>query len=67
VRGVDGNTACFFFWSSIDLVVCFSFAAEFFDRTVAIAAVRVVLPWSTWPMVPTLTCGLVRSNSLLPF
>src|SRR3954451_2521067 len=35
------------------------------DRTVVIAAVRVVLPWSTWPMVPTLTCGLVRSN--LPF
>src|SRR5688500_15230888 len=29
------------------------------------AAVSVVLPWSTWPMVPTLTCGLVRSN--LPF
>src|SRR5450759_3041217 len=27
-----------------------------------IAAVRVVLPWSTWPMVPTLTCGLLRSN-----
>src|SRR5438034_4603996 len=26
------------------------------------AAVRVVLPWSTWPMVPTLTCGFVRSN-----
>src|SRR5690606_39147974 len=26
------------------------------------AAVSVVLPWSTWPMVPTLTCGLVRSN-----
>src|SRR5579871_4148264 len=23
------------------------------------AAVRVVLPWSMWPMVPTLTCGLV--------
>src|SRR6476620_6894013 len=35
------------------------------DSTVAIAAVRVVLPWSTWPIVPTLTCGLVRSN--LPF
>src|SRR6185312_9363854 len=30
-----------------------------------IAAVRVVLPWSMWPMVPTLTCGLVRSK--LPF
>src|SRR3989344_6550081 len=26
------------------------------------AAVRVVLPWSTWPMVPTLRCGLERSN-----
>jgi hypothetical protein len=22
----------------------------------------VVLPWSMWPIVPTLTCGLVRSN-----
>ena len=27
-----------------------------------IAAVRVVLPWSTWPIVPMLTCGLVLSN-----
>ena len=26
------------------------------------AAVRVVLPWSTWPMVPMLTCGLVLWN-----
>ena len=26
------------------------------------AAVRVVLPWSTCPIVPTLTCGFVRSN-----
>src|SRR5580704_7718468 len=26
------------------------------------AAVSVVLPWSTWPIVPTLTCGLLRSN-----
>src|SRR5688572_26349858 len=30
-----------------------------------IAAVSVVLPWSTWPIVPTFTWGLVRSN--LPF
>src|SRR6476659_706260 len=37
---------------------------NFFDSTVAIAAVRVVLPWSTWPIVPTFTCGLVRSNLL---
>ena len=27
-----------------------------------IAAVSVVLPWSMWPIVPMLTCGLVRSN-----
>ncbi len=27
-----------------------------------IAAVRVVLPWSTCPIVPTFTCGFVRSN-----
>jgi hypothetical protein len=38
---------------------------NFDDKTVAIAAVSVVLPWSTWPIVPTFTCGLVRSN--LPF
>src|SRR5215218_5665388 len=40
--------------------------------TLVMAAVRVVLPWSTWPMVPTLRWGLVRSNlpldiSFLPF
>ncbi len=32
------------------------------ERTLVIAAVRVVLPWSMWPIVPTFTCGLVRSN-----
>src|ERR1700751_2842086 len=26
------------------------------------AAVVVVLPWSTWPIVPTFTCGFTRSN-----
>src|ERR1700689_150432 len=31
-------------------------------RTLVIAAVNVVLPWSMWPMVPMLTCGLVRWN-----
>src|SRR5262249_10524837 len=30
-----------------------------------IAAVSVVFPWSTCPIVPTFTCGFVRSN--LPF
>src|SRR5436190_21059568 len=34
-------------------------------RTFVIAAVSVVLPWSMWPIVPTLTCGLVRSNFFL--
>src|SRR5207247_698559 len=29
------------------------------------AAVNVVFPWSTCPMVPTFTCGLVRSNFAL--
>src|ERR1700760_2054423 len=30
--------------------------------TSTIAAVKVDLPWSTWPMVPTFTCGLVLWN-----
>ena len=34
-------------------------------RTLVIAAVRVVFPWSTWPMVPMLRWGLVRTNWLL--
>src|SRR5258705_10966619 len=37
-------------------------ARPFVDWTLVIAAVRVVLPWSTWPMVPMLTCGLFRMN-----
>src|SRR5579864_2409939 len=31
-------------------------------RTLVMAAVKLVLPWSTCPMVPMLTCGLLRSN-----
>src|SRR5512142_2824152 len=34
-------------------------------RYLVIAAVSVVLPWSMWPIVPTLTCGFVRSNFFL--
>jgi hypothetical protein len=26
------------------------------------AAVRVVFPWSTWPIVPIFTCGFERTN-----
>src|SRR6266404_5486886 len=33
-----------------------------FDSTLVIAAVSVVLPWSMCPIVPTFTCGLVRSK-----
>src|SRR5215831_11781327 len=31
-------------------------------ETLVNAAVSVVLPWSTWPIVPTLQWGLVRRN-----
>src|SRR4051812_11065706 len=31
-------------------------------RTLVIAAVKGVLPWSPWPMVPTFRCGLFLSN-----
>src|SRR5690554_3671611 len=30
--------------------------------TLVIAAVSEVLPWSTWPIVPMLQCGLLREN-----
>src|SRR6185503_313419 len=38
---------------------------NFAASTDVIAAVSVVLPWSTCPIVPTFTCGLVLAN--LPF
>src|SRR6266487_1404938 len=41
-------------------------ALPFMPRTLVIAAVKVVLPWSTWPMVPTFTCGFVRSKIFFP-
>src|SRR5438874_3160980 len=39
-----------------------NFAHPLSAATFVSAAVRVVLPWSMWPMVPTLTWGLERSN-----
>ncbi len=42
----------------INLVVAYYFAAI----TLVSAAVSVVLPWSTCPIVPTFTCGFVLSN-----
>src|SRR5262245_28000382 len=37
----------------------------FCASTIVIAAVSVVFPWSTCPIVPTFTCGFVRSNFCL--
>src|SRR5574337_672515 len=37
-------------------------ASPFDAQYFVIAAVRVVFPWSTCPIVPTFTCGFVRSN-----
>src|SRR2546430_10089320 len=37
----------------------------FSARTLVMAAVSVVLPWSMWPIVPTLLWGLERSNFCL--
>ena len=34
-------------------------------RVFVIAAVKVVLPWSTCPIVPMLACGFVLSNLAL--
>src|SRR5712664_1903637 len=39
-----------------------NFAQPLSDDTFVSAAVRVVLPWSICPIVPTFTCGLLRSN-----
>ncbi len=37
-------------------------ASFFAASTFVIAAVNVVFPWSTCPIVPTFTCGFFRSN-----
>jgi hypothetical protein len=60
----DRDTTSLFFRSIVDLIETFSsfFAQPFKNKTCVIAAVKVVLPWSTWPIVPTFKCGLERSN-----
>src|SRR5260221_7652604 len=40
-------------------------AALALASTLVMAAVKVVFPWSTCPIVPTFTCGFVRSNFCL--
>src|SRR5438876_8830648 len=39
-----------------------NFAQPLSAATLVSAAVKVVLPWSMCPIVPTFTCGLLRSN-----
>src|SRR3982074_125616 len=39
-----------------------NFAQPLSADTLVSAAVKVVFPWSMCPMVPTFTCGLLRSN-----
>src|SRR2546423_1154085 len=39
-----------------------NFAQPLSAATLVSAAVNVVFPWSMCPMVPTFTCGLLRSN-----
>src|SRR4051794_38397153 len=49
-------------WSKADASLRFGYLS---CSTLVIAAVSVVLPWSMCPMVPMMTCGLVRSNLAL--
>ncbi|EGI97408.1 hypothetical protein SB359474_3056, partial [Shigella boydii 3594-74] len=62
VRSVDGDTTSFFFRRVIDLVECASSTAVGFSQYGSDCSGQRCLPWSTWPIVPTLTCGFVRSN-----
>src|SRR5215207_4646172 len=51
---------------ALSIVSKLRYSAEpFRARYLEIAAVRLVLPWSMWPIVPMFTCGLVRSNFFL--
>jgi hypothetical protein len=57
VRRRDRDAARLLFRRRVDLVIALKSPKYF-----VIAAVSVVLPWSTWPIVPMFTCGLLRSN-----
>ena len=63
VRDGDRDAALALFGRVVDLVergvLRLALAVA---STLVMAAVSVVLPWSMCPIVPTFTCGLVRSN-----
>ena len=67
VGGIDGYTSFSFLGSFTISSNLEALAPPFVANTAVIAAVVVVLPWSTCPMVPILTWGLVLSNLDLPF
>ena len=46
----------------VDLVEGESFTTEVLGQHVGDGGGQGGLPWSAWPMVPTFTCGLLRSN-----
>jgi hypothetical protein len=62
VRRRDRDAARLLLRSLVDLVVGREGGAARLGQTLVIAAVSDVLPWSTWPIVPMLQCGLLRSN-----
>jgi len=67
VRGGDGNAALALLGCVVDGVERAKLVRRLcFDRTLVIAAVSVVLPWSMCPIVPMFTCGFDRSNFSLP-
>jgi hypothetical protein len=59
VSGVDRDSASLLLRSAVDLIISprtFALPASgCSDRYLVIAAVNVVLPWSTWPIVPMFT------------
>jgi hypothetical protein len=66
VVDVDRDAALFFFGGVVNFVVVTRLRETLLRAsTCVMAAVSVVLPWSTWPMVPMFTCGLLRSNLAL--
>ena len=46
----NGDTASALFWCLVNLIISLSSAPPASAITLVIAAVNVVLPWSTWPM-----------------
>ena len=65
VSGRNRDAARLFFRRLVDLVVGRERRTAGLAKTFVIAAVSDVLPWSTWPIVPMLQCGLLRSNFAL--